>query len=78
MGEHGSRAIQLKAPLLYHVLHMQSRIQEGPSKCGESIGAAHFPRICSSIAILLKEQNREMCGLQFCYCEKQVAMYFIN
>ncbi len=44
------------------------------------VGEAHFPGICSAAAILLKERNREMCGLQSlvsllmysCHAEKQV------
>ena len=46
------------------------------------VGPAHYPGICTAAAILLKERNREMCGLQslvstmmyLCHCEKQVCI----
>ena len=78
--------LQLKAPLLYRVLH--SLASRNDHRNVVKVGAAHFPGICSSIAILLKERNREMCGLQSlisllmfsCHCEKQVcfACYRLN
>ena len=45
------------------------------------VGAAHYPGICCAAAILLKERNHEMCGLQSlvslimytCHAEKQVC-----
>ena len=43
-------------------------------------GDFHLPGICSAVAVLIKERNREMCGLQSvisllmyaCHCDKQV------
>ena len=73
--------LQLKAPLLYRVLHSLELASRNDHQNVVKVGAAHFPGICSSIAILLKERNREMCGLQSlisllmfsCHCEKHVC-----
>ena len=50
------------------------------------VGPAHYPGICTAAAILLKERNREMCGLQsvvsammyLCHCEKQVGTKYVH
>lgn len=71
--------LQSKAPLLYKILH--SLTSRSDHRNMVKVGAAHFPGICFAAAILLKERNREMCGLQSmvsllmyaCHCEKQVG-----
>ena len=70
--------LQAKAPLLYKILY--SVTSRNDYRNVVKTGAAHFPGICFAAAILLKERNREMCGLQSmvslvmynCHCEKQV------
>ena len=70
--------LQLKAPLLFKVLHSLSSRNDHRNTL--KVGVAHYPGICSAAAILLKERNREMCGLQSlislllysCHAEKQV------
>ena len=54
--------LQLKAPLLFTVLH--SIVSRNDHRNAVKVGAAHYPGICSAAVILLKERNREMCGLQ--------------
>ena len=54
--------LQAKAPTLLRVLsticaHNDHRNQK---KCG----SMHYPSICMAASVILKEQNREMCGLQ--------------
>lgn len=71
---------QLKttAPLLLKILHSLASRNDHRNKV--KIGAVHSPGICTAAAVILKERNREMCGLQSitsllmysCHCEKQV------
>ena len=76
--------LQTKAPLLYKILH--SLTSRNDYRNVVKTGAAHFPGICFTAAILLKERNREMCGLQSiislmmnaCHCEKQVQSNTIS
>ena len=43
---------------------------------------SHYPGICAAVAVMLKERNKEMCGIQSmlsllmysCHCEKQVLL----
>jgi len=54
--------LQAKAPTLLRVLsticaHNDHRNQK---KCG----SMHYPSICMAASVILKERNREMCGLQ--------------
>ena len=73
--------LHLKAPLLFKLLY--SVVSRNDHRNAVKVGAAHYPGICSAVAVLLKERNREMCGLQslvsllmyFCHAEKQVCMY---
>lgn len=73
--------LQSRAPLLYKILH--SLTTRNDHRNVVKTGAAHFPGICFAAAILLKERNREMCGLQSmisllmyaCHCEKQVRKH---
>ena len=54
--------LKVKAPkTLQLVLALVSKNDDrNNKKCGD----AHFPGICMLIAIMLKERNREMCGIQ--------------
>ena len=54
--------LEQKAPLLFKVLH--SITARNDHRNIVKVGAAHYPGICAAAAILLKERNREMCGLQ--------------
>lgn len=46
---------------------------------------SHYPGICAAIAVMLKERNKDMCGMQSilsllmysCHCEKQVLLHAI-
>ena len=71
--------LEQKAPLLFRVLH--SITARNDHRTMVKVGDAHYPGISSAAAILLKERNREMCGLQSlvslimysCHAEKQVC-----
>lgn len=71
--------LQSKAPLLFKILYCLTSRNDGRNTT--KVGAAHYPGICSAASILLKERNREMCGLQSlvslllysCHSEKQVC-----
>ena len=70
--------LQLKAPLLFKILHSVTSRNDHRNKV--KVGSSHNPGICCAAAVLLKERNREMCGLQSlvsllmfsCHAEKQV------
>ena len=70
--------LQQKAPLVFSVL--LSIASRNDNRNAVKVATAHYPGICSVAAILLKERNREMCGLQSlvsllmfsCHAEKQV------
>ena len=67
------------APLLLKILHCMVAKNNSRNKC--KVGAARYPGICTAVSVVLKERNREMCGLQSClsvlmyscHCEKQVT-----
>lgn len=71
------------APLLFKILTSLVTRNDGRNKF--KAGNHHHHGICTAIAILLKERNREMCGLQSlvsllmysCHCEKQVQSQHI-
>lgn len=73
-----------KAPVLYAVL--SSVVTRNDRRNVTKVGAAHNPGVCMAAAVLLKERNREMCGLQSlvslllysCHCEKKVCVYVIT
>ena len=75
--------IEQKAPLLFFIIYSLVSIYDHRNEV--KVGEAHFPGICSAAAILLKERNREMCGLQSmvsllmysCHAEKQVKKLII-
>ena len=49
--------LRLKAPMLLRILQaISSRKQNS--------GSLHYPGICMASAVLLKERNREICGIQ--------------
>lgn len=66
------------APLLLRIIHCLVARNDARNK--SKAGPARHPGICTAVAIILKERNREMCGLQSllsllmysCHCEKQV------
>lgn len=71
--------LKCDAPLLLDII--SSLVSHSDSRNKTKAGPAHYPGICSTVAVLLKERNREMCGLQSqisllmysCHCEKQVC-----
>jgi len=54
--------LQAKAPTLLRVLSTicANNDHRNQHKCG----SAHYPSICMAASIILKERNREMCGVQ--------------
>ena len=57
--------LKKKAPLLYRIMcHLTSTSDHmNEMNCGD----VHNPGICMAIAVLLKERNREICGVQILY-----------
>ena len=51
-----------KAPTLYRILY--SLVSHSDHRNKKKVAEAHFPGICMTCAVLLKERNREMCGVQ--------------
>ena len=78
--------LEQKAPLLITLLH--SITVRNDLRNTAKTGTAHYPGICfaAAILLLLKERNREMCGLQSlvsllmysCHAEKQVNNIMTN
>lgn len=72
--------LKSKAPLLYSIL--SSIATHKDHRNTTKIGETHSPGICMAAAVILKERNREMCGLQSfhsllmysCHCEKKMSM----
>lgn len=70
--------LQSKAPTLLNLFTTIASFNDHRNKI--KTGDSHLPGICSAVAVLMKERNREMCGLQSvisllmyaCHCEKQV------
>ena len=73
--------LERDAPLLLQIIQCLVARNDYRNKC--KVGAAHYPGICTAIAVMLKERNREMCGLQSLlsllmyssHCEKQVPIF---
>lgn len=71
--------LESKAPTLLHIL--TTLVSFNDKRNVSKAGASHYPSICAAVAVLLKERNREMCGLQSlvsallysCHSEKQVS-----
>ena len=78
----GDMMVELEqdAPLLMKIIQCLVARNDSRNKC--KVGAAHYPGICTAVAVILKERNREMCGLQSllsllmysCHCEKKVLV----
>ena len=70
--------LEARAPLLLKAL--SSVVARNDHRNQSKVGTSHYPGICMAAAVLLKERNREMCGVQSlisllmysCHCEKQV------
>ena len=54
--------LRSSAPLLLEVL--TAVVSQNDNRNAQKCGAAHFPGICLAVAAILKERNREMCGVQ--------------
>ena len=75
--------LERDAPLLLKIINCVVARNDGRDKC--KVGTVRYPGICTAVAVMLKERNREMCGLQSmlsllmysCHCEKQVQ-YIMN
>lgn len=71
--------LKSNAPLLLDILYCLVARNDKRNK--SKVGSAHYPGICTTIAVILKERNREMCGIQSLlslmmyssHCEKQVC-----
>ena len=76
--------LESKAPLLFKILSTIASRNDCRNK--NKVGVAHYPGICTAAAVILKERNREMCGIQsilsllmyVCHCEKQVILYYFH
>lgn len=72
--------LKSKSPLLYNIL--SSVVTHNDHRNTIKVRDAHNPGICMAAAVILKERNREMCGLQSllsllmysCHCEKKVSV----
>ena len=56
------RELEAQAPLLLKAL--SSIVTHNDHRSVSKVGASHFPVICMAAAVILKERNREMCGVQ--------------
>ena len=54
--------LETKAPTLYHIL--SSAVTHSLKRNKHKKGERQFPGLCTAVAILLKERNRVMCGVQ--------------
>ncbi len=54
--------LESKAPILLQVV--TALVSCNDKRNTHKKGVAHHPGVCMAIAILLKERNREMCGIQ--------------
>lgn len=74
--------LQTKSPLLYTILF--SIASRSDRRNASKAGLAHYPGICMSASIILKERNCEICGLQSvlslllysCHSEKKVTIIY--
>lgn len=70
--------LENRAPLLFKTL--SSIASRNDHRNQTKVSASHHPGICMAVAVILKERNREMCGLQSVvsclmyssHCEKKV------
>ena len=56
--EHYYKELDHKAPILSRM------VKHNDHRNSKKKGTHHLPAVCMAIAILLKERNREMCGVQ--------------
>ena len=54
--------LQEKSPFLYRL--MVSLVQRNDHRNNSKRGDSHIPGICTAVAIMLKERNKHMCGVQ--------------
>ena len=54
--------LQEKSPFLYHLI--VSIVQQNDHRNKSKRGDSHIPGICTAVAIMLKERNNHMCGVQ--------------
>ena len=54
--------LKTKAPILYHILDLA--VTHSSRRNKQKKGERQFSGLCMSVAILLKERNRMMCGIQ--------------
>ena len=74
----------LKAPTFLKII--TSLVSKNDHRNQSKCGSAHYPGICTAIAIILKERNREMCSIQTLLSlvmftsrvQKQVSIYLIH
>ena len=74
------KELQTKSPLLLKIL--TAVVVRMDSRYAPKSQIVHHPAIVTAIAVLLKERNREMSGVQSinscliyaCHCEKQVCI----
>lgn len=75
--------LEKEAPLLLKI--MQCLVARNDWRNKSKVGVVRHPGICAAVGVMLKERNREMCGLQSlvsllmysCHCEKQVRISHI-
>ena len=54
--------LRAKTPLLLQIL--TKIVCHSDSRNKKKVDSAHFPSVCMAVATILKERNREMCGVQ--------------
>ena len=54
--------LRTQALLIFQILTKIVSMNDHRNK--QKAGAAHYPGICMAMAVMLKEKNREMCGIQ--------------
>ena len=72
------KKLEARSPLLFRILSTIAECND--HRNNRKVGVSRHPGICTAAAIILKERNREMIGVQSilsllmysCHCEKQV------
>ena len=75
--------LELKAPMLLQILRTLASSKDHRNK--RKSDSAHYPGICTAASVILKERNREMCGIQSVvslllfssHANKQVKFYTV-
>ena len=73
--------LETRAPVFLQLC--KAIVEHGDHRNEQKKGGVHLPAICMAIAVLLKERNREMVGLQTCtslllyasHVQKQVRLH---